>query len=130
MIMANRILLTLLSVLTLAGTALGQTGRDPIKTDNARFGDPTSIARAYQDFLYGVVKEIKEGEIILEKTKFGIDKNIKLVRKTKFIHDGKPSGLDQLEVGDKVWVQTKEEKKTGELIAKKVVTGILPTGSP
>ena len=130
MIMTTRILLILLSVLALAGTALGQDDRQPIKADTARFGDPTSIARAYQDFLYGVIKEIKKDELVLEKTKFGIDKSIKLVRKTKFIHDGKPSELDRLKVGDKVWVQTKEEKKTGEFVAKKVVTGMMPTGNP
>ncbi len=128
--MATRILLILLSVLTLAGTALGQDDRRPIKADTARFGNPTSIARAYQDFLYGVIKEIKKDELVLEKTKFGIDKSIRLVRKTKFIHDGKPSDLERLKVGDKVWVQAKEQKKTGELIAKKVVTGIMPTGNP
>lgn len=128
--MAIRILLTLLSVLVVAGTAPGQTGRDPIKTDNARFGDPTSIARAYQDFLYGVIKEIKKDALVLEKTKFGIDQALKLQAKTKYIHDGKPGSLDRLKVGDKVWVDVKTEKKTGVMIAKKVVTGVSPTGSP
>ncbi|MBI1940091.1 MAG: hypothetical protein HYS33_01130 [Acidobacteria bacterium] len=128
--MAIRILLTLLSVLALAGTGVGQTGRDPIKADNARFGDPTSIARAYQDFLYGVIKEIKKDELVLEKTKFGIDQALKLKAKTKYIHDGKPGSLDRLKVGDKVWVDVKTEKKTGVMIATKVVTGVSPTGSP
>ena len=128
--MANRILLTLLSVLTLAGTALGQTGRDPIKADNARFGDPTSIARVYQDYLYGVIKKIGKDEMVLEKTKFGVDQTLILNSKTKYIQDGKPASHDGLEVGDKVWVDVKTKKKTGELLAKKVVTGLMPTGNP
>ncbi len=128
--MTVRTVLILLSVLALAHPGLGQDDRQPITADTARFGNPTSIARAYQDFLYGVIKEIKKDELLLEKTKFGIDTNIKLVAKTKFIHDGKPSSLGRLKVGDKVWVQTKEEKKTGDLIAKKVVTGVSPTGRP
>ena len=128
--MASGILLTLLSILTLAGTALGQTGRDPIKTDNARFGDPTSIARVYQDYLYGVIKEIKKDEMVLEKTKFGVDQTLILDSKTKYIQDGKPASHDGLKVGDKVWVDVKTKKKTGELLAKKVVTGVMPTGKP
>jgi hypothetical protein len=127
--MSTRFVLTIVVALVIAGTAPGQI-REPGKEGNARFGDPTSIARVYQDYLYGVVKEIKKDELVLEKTKFGIDKSVKLVRKTKFVHDGKPSALDELKVGDKVWVQTKEEKKTGDLIAKKVVTGVMPTGNP
>lgn len=128
--MAIRILLTLLSVLALAGTASAQTGRDPIKTDTARFGDPTSIARVYQNYLYGVIKEIGEDEMVLEKTKFGVDKTLKLDSKTKYIHDGKPASRDRLKAGDKVWVDLKTKKKTGEMIAKKVITGVMPTGNP
>ena len=127
--MSTRFLLVIVVGLVIAGSAPGQI-REPGKEGNARFGDPTSIARIYQDYLYGVIKKIDKDEMILEKTKFGIDKSIKLVSKTKFVHDGKPSALDQLKVGDKVWVQTKEEKKTGDLIAKKVVTGVMPTGNP
>ena len=127
--MSTRFLLAIVIGLVIAGSAPGQI-REPGNEGNARFGDPTSIARIYQDYLYGVIKKIDKDEMVLEKTKFGIDKSIKFVRKTKFIHDGKPSALDQLKVGDKVWVQTKEEKKTGDLIAKKVVTGVMPTGNP
>ena len=127
--MSTRFFLIVVAALMIAGSAPGQIS-EPGKEGNARFGDPTSIARVYQDYLYGVIKKIDKDEMILEKTKFGIDKSIKLVPKTKFVHDGKPSALDQLKVGDKVWVQTKEEKKTGDLTAKKVVTGVMPTGNP
>jgi hypothetical protein len=114
----------------MTASAAGQTGRDPIKTDNARFGDPTSIARVYQDYLYGVIKKIDKDEMVLEKTKFGVDQTLVLNSKTKYIRDGKPAAQDLLKVGDKVWVDVKTKKKTGEIIAKKVVTGVMPTGNP
>ncbi len=128
--MTNRFIPALVAALMVAGTAAAQTGRDPIKADNARFGDPTSIARVYQDYLYGVIKEIKKDEIVLEKTKFGVDQTLALNSKTKYIHDGKPASQDGLKVGDKVWVDVKTKKKTGALIAKKVVSGLMPTGNP
>jgi len=128
--MTVRFLLSLLAVLAVTGSAAGQTGRDPIKADNARFGDPTSIARVYQDYLYGVIKKIGKDEMVLEKTKFGVDQTLILNSKTKYIQDGKPASHDGLEVGDKVWVDVKTKKKTGELLAKKVVTGLMPTGNP
>jgi hypothetical protein len=102
----------------------------PVTAGKARFGDPTSTARIYQDYLYGVIKNIDANAMVLEKTKFGIDQTFKFDRKVKFIQDGKPSSLDQLKVGDKVWVDVKKDKKTGELIAKKVVTGMAVTQAP
>jgi hypothetical protein len=98
---------------------------DPKITDTARFGDASSIARAYQDFLYGVVKEVSKDELVLSKTKFGIDQSFKLVPKTKFIHDGKRTSLDELKAGDQVWVNVKNKKKTGEMIAVEVVWGVM-----
>lgn len=106
-----------------AGLAL-RAQHEPTKSDNARFGDPTSTARIYQDYLYGVIKSINSSEMVLDKTQFGVDKPFKLERKTKFIHDGKPSSRDKLKVGDQVWVDAKKDKKSGEMIAKKVVTGV------
>lgn len=96
----------------------------PVKSETARFGDPTSTARIYQDYLYGVVKSIDSQGMVLEKTRFGIDQAFKFERKTKFIHNGKPSKRDDLNVGDKVWVDVKTDKKTGQLVARKVVTGL------
>ena len=124
------LLLVLLSVLAPAGAGLAQRSQQPPKPETARFGNPTSIARAYQDYLYGVIKQISSEEMVLEKTKFGIDQTLRLERKTKYIHDGKPSSLDRLKVGEQVWVEVKTEKKTGEMIARKVLTGVALAGGP
>ncbi len=115
---------SLLGLAMVAGSAVAQQPQTPTQPDTARFGNPTGIARKYQNFLYGVVKTVDQNEMVLEKTKFGIDQTFKFDRKTKFIHDGKPSARDKLKTGDKVWVDVHKEKKTGDLIAKKVVTGI------
>lgn len=116
------------ALLVLAPAATGQ--RLPGKNDNARFGDPTSTARAYEDTLYGVVKKIDKAEIVLEKTQFGLDQTIKLEAKTKFIRDGKASSLEAVKVGEGVFVQTKKVKKTGEWVAKKVMMGAMTPKSP
>ena len=108
----------------LAAPAAAQQDKEPPKASNARFGDPTSTARMYQGFLYGVVKELNEKEMVLTKTKFGTDQTFKFEKKTKFIRDGKTSSLDQFKVGDEVWVDVQKDKKTDDLTAKKVVTGI------
>ncbi len=104
--------------------------REPKKAQTARYGNPTSTARAFQDYLYGVIKKLDAKEMVLDKTVFGIDQTIKLEPKTKYIHDGKPSFFDQLKVGDQVYVETKKDKKTGDLLAKKVVTGVGATSAP
>jgi hypothetical protein len=52
-----------------------------------------------------------------------MDENFKLNKKTKFIHDGKSSSPDAVKVGDKVWVDAQLDKKTGDSIARKVVSG-------
>jgi hypothetical protein len=132
---------TLLSALVLgAGAAIPaaraqsqpsvHTPSDTPDKPSSRFGNPTSIARIYQDYVYGVVKKIdaKGNELILDKTVFGDDQVFKLQPKTKFIHDGKPSKLGQLKVGDDVYVKMHKNKKSGEMTAQKVVTGVLPTG--
>jgi hypothetical protein len=61
--------------------------------------------------------------MVLTKTKFGTDQTFKFDKKTKFIRNGETSSLDQFKVGDEVWVDVQKDKKTGDLIAKKVVTG-------
>lgn len=101
--------------------------QDTSRPETGRFGDPTATARSLQDYVYGVVKKISSAELILDKTEFGDDQSFKLQPKTKFIHDGKPSTLAQLKVGDQAWIDMKREKKTGDLIARKVITGIQPT---
>jgi hypothetical protein len=52
-----------------------------------------------------------------------MDETFKLNKKTKFIHDGKSSSPDSVKVGDKVWVDARQDKKTGDSIARKVVSG-------
>lgn len=114
-------------LLAAGATGFAQSTRPPQKADTGRFGDPTGIAREYQTYLYGVIKRIGKDEIVLDKTKFGVDTTVKLLPKTKFIHDRKPSDLEQLKVGDQVYVDVKTDKKTGDLSAKKVISGIMPT---
>ena len=97
----------------------------PVEAGTARFGDPTGTARKYENFLYGVIKTIDANGMVLEKTRSGIDQSFKFERKTKFIHDVKPSSRENLKVGDQVWVDVHKDKKTGDLYAKKVVTGIV-----
>jgi hypothetical protein len=97
----------------------------PVKAGTARYGDPTGIARKYQNFLYGVIKTLDANEMVLEKTKVGIDQTLKFQPKTKFIHDNKPSLREDLKVGDQVYVDVHEDKKTGDLYARKVVWGIV-----
>jgi len=77
----------------------------------------------YAGFRYGVIKSIGGNEIILTKTDAGMDETFRLNKKTKFIHDGKGSSPDSVKVGDKVWVDAHLDKKTGDSIARKVVSG-------
>ena len=97
----------------------------PVKVGTARYGDPTSTARKYQNFLSGVIKTVDANGMVLEKTKAGIDQTFKFQPKTKFIHDDKPSSREDLKVGDQVYVDVHKDKKTGDLYAKRVVTGIV-----
>lgn len=123
---ARTILLIVFLAATLAGPALvAQDKKDAAKPENARFGNPTSIGRALQGDLYGVVKSVKDGEMVLDKTKFGVDQTIKLEPKTKYIRDGKSSSLDKLKVGDPVYVDVKTDKKTKVMAAKKVTSGVV-----
>jgi hypothetical protein len=99
--------------------------RVPKGDETARFGNPTGTGRQLQDLFYGVVKSVDKKEIVLEKTKFGIDQAIVLTEKTKFVHDGKTSKFEDLKKGDQVWIRIKTKKKTGEMIAKVVISGVI-----
>ena len=99
---------------------------DPAKPGEPRFGNATSTARVFQDYVYGVIKQIDKEALVVDKTSFGDGQKFKLDHKTKFIHDGKPGAFGDLKVGDKVWIDTKTDKKTGDMTAKKVVTGVGP----
>ena len=107
----------------------GEAQRDPPKPKTARFGAADDMSRMFQDYLYGVVKSISKTEMVLDKTALGDEQVFLLSPKTKFIQDGKPSSLENLKVGDKVWVDRKKNK-AGDMLALKVLTGVEPTKKP
>jgi len=121
----KKTLIGVLAASLMAGTVAGAQYPANGKPETARFGDPTATGRFFQDLFYGVIKSLDKSELVLEKTKFGVDQSIKLNDKTKFVHDGAPSSFDKLKVGDQVWIQVKNDKKTGDMIAKKVFTGVV-----
>lgn len=121
----RRILTTLIAVTIGAALPLPGQTTEPRKPETARFGNPTTIARQLQDLFYGVIKSLDKNEMVLEKTKFGVDQTIKLTAKTKYVHDGETSNFERLKVGDQVWLQIKNAKKTGDMIAEKVVSGVI-----
>jgi hypothetical protein len=110
------------------GVVYNRAQTEPAKAGEPRFGNATSTGRVFQDYVYGVIKQIDKGDLIVDKTSFGDGQKFKLDHKTKFIHEGKPSTFGDLKVGDKVWIDTKTDKKTGEMTATKVVTGTGPVG--
>jgi len=118
------VITTLAATCLAALAAVPQSDKQPITSNPGRFGDPTAIAIKYQDYLYGVIKELNPNEMILSQTKFGVDQTFKLNKKTKFTQDGKASSFDKLKVGDRIYVDVDKDKKTGDLIAKKVVSGV------
>ena len=123
-------LLKIFMTATLAAASLAtlvaapQSDKQPVTSSTGRFGDPTSVATKYRDFLSGVLKEKNPNELILTRTKFGVDQTFKLNKKTKFILDGKASSFDKLKVGEQIFIDVDTDKKTGDLIAKKVVSGV------
>ncbi|MFB3924232.1 MAG: hypothetical protein ACE145_21125 [Terriglobia bacterium] len=121
----RRILGAFIVILIGASLPLAAQTTLPPKQETARFGDPTTIARQLQGLFYGVVKNLDKNEMVLEKTKFGVDQPVKLSAKTKYIHDGEASTFDRLKVGDQVWLQIKKEKKTGDMTAEKVYSGVI-----
>jgi hypothetical protein len=104
----------------------------PKKPENARFGTADALSGGiYKDYIYGMVKSITTNEIVLDKTKFGFDQTYKLDPKaTKVVRDGKPSALDTIKVGEPVYVEPKKDKKSGDMIAKKILAGIVETKLP
>jgi hypothetical protein len=122
----TRLLAVFAAAVVSAALGFAQNVQPPQKPENARFGDPTGIARQYQGFISGVIKKIGKDEMTLTKTRFGVDTTIKLLSKTKYVYNNKPGKLDDLKVGDLVFVDAKTNKKTGDMSAKKVVGGIVP----
>jgi hypothetical protein len=124
--MKLRDLLLVILLGCVVGVTYNRAQTEPAKPGEPRFGNASSTGRAFQDYVYGVIKQIDKGDLIVDKTSFGDGQKFKLERKTKFIHDGKPSAFEDLKVGEKVWIDTKTDKKTGDMTAKKVVTGVGP----
>jgi len=112
---------TLCLVMTVSALAQNK----PVKAGTARYGDPTGTARKYENYLSGVVKTVDENGMVLEKTKYGVDQTFVFRRKTKFFRDEKPSTWKELKVGETIWVNARQDKKTGDLIAREVATGII-----
>jgi len=102
-----------------------QQNKKAPELDIARFGDPSSIARGLQGDIYGVVKQINDKEIVLDKTKFGVDTTIKLAPHTKYVRDRKSGSFDQLKIGDPVYVRVKTDKKSGVMTAKQITSGVI-----
>src|ERR1700691_1039035 len=80
--------------------AVPQSDKQPVTSSTVRFGDPNSVAQKYQNYLFGIIKDVNPNEVILAKTKYGVDQAFKFTKKTKFTQDGKPSSIDKLKVGD------------------------------
>jgi hypothetical protein len=104
-----------------SGAGYGPLGVPSAGTDTA--------GNKYKDYLFGVVKDVNQQEMVLTKTQAGSDQTFKFDKKTKFIRDGKDISFELIRVGDQVWVDKDDDKKTGDLIARKVVTGVLPAAS-
>jgi len=117
-------IMMVLGALSMAAPTVGQDEKAPPPPKNARFGDPSGTARMYEGNLYGVIKAINWNEIVLTKTAAGTDQSIKLLKKTKFVQDGKSSSLDKFKIGDQIYIDIDKNKKTGELSAKKVTGGV------
>lgn len=112
-----------------ASPDMAQKGRGSSGAGYGPLGVPstgTDTAGAkYKDYLYGVAKDVNQQEMVLTKTKAGADQTFKFKKKTKFIRDGKNSSFELIKLGDEVWVDVDTDKKTGDLIARKVVTGVI-----
>jgi hypothetical protein len=121
----RKISLAIAAGVIFAASGFAQGTKGP-ETPTARFGNPTGIARQYQSYISGIIKKIDKNEIVLGKTRFGVDTTIKLPPKTKYVRDEKPGKFEDLRVGDQVFVDVKTNKKTGEMSAKKVVSGVTP----
>ena len=99
-----------------AGGGYGPLGVPSTGTDTA--------GNKFENYHYGVLTKVDKDAIVLTKTKAGPEQAFKLNKKTKFVRDGKDSSLKSLNIGDDVWVDADENKKTGDLIARKVITGV------
>jgi hypothetical protein len=104
--------------------AAPQSDKQPVVSSTGRFGDPSTVAIKYRDYLFGIVKQVDANEVVLTKTKYGVDQPFKFTKKTKFFLDGKPSSVDKVKVGDGIYIDVDVDKKTGDQLAKKVICGV------
>jgi hypothetical protein len=102
------------------GKGVSMDGESPLTVRSSGSG---TAGDNLKDFRYGVVRTLNKDAMVLTKTNAGVDQTFKFNKKTKFIRDGRGSSLEALKLGDKVWVEANEDKKTGDLIARKVVSG-------
>jgi hypothetical protein len=114
--------------LEFAAPALAQRGKgsssEPESTPMGIQHIAPNAGSKYADYLFGVVKEVDQDLLVLTKTKAGTDQTFRFNKKTKFIRDGKNSSFELIKVGDNVLVDADPDKKTGDLIARKVVSGV------
>lgn len=104
--------------------AAPQSDKQPVVSSTGRFGDPSTVAIKYRDYLFGIVKQVDANEVVLTKTKYGVDQPFKFTKKTRFFLDGKPSLVDKVKVGDGIYIDVDVDKKTGDQLAKKVICGV------
>ena len=102
---------------------------NPRQTGTARFGNPTATAQHLQNYIYGVVRRIDKDHLVLDKTEFGDEQPFKLEPKTKYVYNGKAARPGDFKSGDQVFVQIKKDKKTGDMIARRVEAGV-PSSTP
>ena len=105
-----------------------QTNSTPAQT--GRFGNPSIFAMNYQNYFFGVIAKIEPHALVLDKTKVGVPQTIHLMRKTKYIRNKKKSSLSKLKVGDMVYIDLKTAKKSGDMYALKVISGMSATVAP
>lgn len=119
-----------IGVLALGLTAAaGLAQEPPIIANPGRFGNPNDLGATlkYKDYIYGVLKKVDKDSLTVDKTPFGDGQVFIIGKKTKYVHNNKPSAWADLKAGDKIWINMKRNKKTGDLLAEKVVTGIFAT---
>lgn len=134
----KRIILAALLAVSFAGWLVlpawaqqtGENAGERTAPNNARFGDPSVFGMNYQDYFYGVIAKIEPDALVLSKTKVGVPQTVRLTKKTKYVRNKKKSSFAQLKTGEMVYIDVKTDKKTGQMTARKVVSGMDVTVSP
>jgi hypothetical protein len=118
----------LIAIVSFAGSASAQRGEkgagDPESSAPGGLHAPNPASK-YKNLFFGTVKEVNNDGLVLTKTQAGVDQSFKFNKKTKFLVDGKEASLTSVHLGDSVWVDVDKNKRTGELIARKVMGGVV-----